>query len=161
MCFAYFRRIVFSAGVFLSPMALGQHADLMRFALPASVTTEDSIAVEIDGYDVTAFANLESNQLVLALEVPLTPGEHSLLVLAFAPNGEIATLLDQSLVIAPPTQQQSQWGTNASLNSSYRLDQSPDQDFAQVPELASQGALALRGLQQQGDWTVNAELDAL
>lgn len=161
MCFVNLCRLALAAGIAMAPVVWAQETATLRFDLHAPLSAEASLAVELDGYDVTAFASLVDGQLSLALDVALAPGRHTLQVLAFLPNGDISTLLDQSLTIDAPEQDIQHYGAHLSLDSSYRLDASPDDSYQAVRELASQGGLALRGLHQQGELTVQAELDAL
>lgn len=130
---------------------------LQTVALPEGTT----LAVELDGYDVSPFASFSATHLLLSLETPLAAGEHGLMVLAFLPNGDIETLLEQPVVVAPEQEHSRQWGANVTLDSSYRVGQKNKQEYQSVRHLASQSALALRGQERQGAWQMDAEIDAL
>ncbi|MET1079836.1 MAG: hypothetical protein ABWY06_17630 [Pseudomonas sp.] len=60
----------------------------------------DRLAVELDGYDVTALISRRETELQLDLPTPLGGGQHPLLVLVFYGNGDVATLLDATLEVA-------------------------------------------------------------
>lgn len=153
--------ITLAASICMAPLLAISSTDALRFDLRAPLAPEDNLAVELSGYDVTAFAQIIDGQLVLALDMALTPGSHPLQVLAFSPNGNITTLLDLSITIDSPVETTHSWGANASLDSSYRLDASPEADYDTVRRLASQGALALRSLHERDRVSVSTELDTL
>lgn len=145
----------------IAPQLAFAEIEAMRFELQTPPAPSDSLAVELNGYDVTAFAQIRDGQLVLALDMALAPGTHPLQVLAFAPNGNISTLLDLTITIDPSADTTHSWGANVSLDSSYRLDASPEADFNALRRLASQGGLALRSLHEREQVSVSTEVDAL
>lgn len=60
----------------------------------------DQLAVELDGYDVSALISRSDSDFLLDMPSPLADGSHPLLVLVFYANGNVATLLEASVEVA-------------------------------------------------------------
>ncbi|UTA48951.1 hypothetical protein L1F30_05240 [Simiduia sp. 21SJ11W-1] len=159
---SHFRRLLLALCLSLAAVN-GQAANTTQLALnlPQLPSPESSLAVELGGYDVTPFATIADGQLQLRLDMALAPGDYELQVLAFAPNGDIQSLLDQVLTITAPSEPSGQWSSQLSLDSSYRLDASEPDDYQAARHLASQGGWALRAAQLQDNLSLTVELDAL
>lgn len=119
------------------------------------------LSVELDGYDVSLFAQVEGTALSLQLQTSIAEGGHSINVLVFMPNGEIETLLEQTFDAQRLPSEMSDWKLNSTFATSYRLDQKEDADFEQLRELSGQGALAMGGSHQAERWEFTADLEAL
>lgn len=147
-------------------LALRAHADddprrYFSLTLPVEWPAGAELAVELDGYDITAFVQLNGRQLDVQMGTPLEQGAHQVSVLAFMTNGDIETLLDQPLLVGTSAGRHSSWQLSSAPDSSYRIAEKDNGEFDPVPELAGQGAIALRGLEQIGQWQFDSELDAL
>lgn len=150
----------------------------------------DQLAVELDGYDVTALLSRRDSEITLDLPTPLAEGSHPLLVLVFYADGNVATLLDtrvevaQSAVAAavqPAVQdgvdpessgqaeleQPVQQGTPyrysfyGLLSNNYRIDERTPSSYQGIPRYATNGAASYRGQGGGTDWQWQAELDAM
>ncbi|WP_145999184.1 hypothetical protein [Oceanicoccus sp. KOV_DT_Chl] len=158
---------LFSLGssVVLAQGGMAVRADQQNLAIELSQVVpaegQRTIAVELDGYDISAFSQVDGNSLNIQLQTPLAPGEHSLVVLMFLANGDIEQLLDQRLSVSSAGGVSSEWQANASLSSSYRMDQKENIDYAGVKHFSSNGGLSVRGREQRGKWQLETEVDAL
>jgi hypothetical protein len=126
--------------------------------MPTSNTA--TIAVELDGYDVSRFVELTDDGLVIRLGSAIAPGQHSLQVLYFHDNGDISTLLDQSIELQSAATI-SQWAMNSTLNSSYRAAEKEKVDYQGVNHTAANGGLQWRSQHQQGSWFAETQVDAI
>jgi hypothetical protein len=70
-------------------------------------------------------------------------------------------MLEQQLTIDAATERHSSWAVNSAPDSSYRVAEKESGELDDVPKLASQSALSLRGLERIGQWQFDTELDAL
>jgi len=76
--------------------------DHLNFSVPldAPLAAGDQLAVELDGYDVTALLSCTGGDCQLALPVPLAGGSHPLRAMIFYDNGDIATVLEARVQVA-------------------------------------------------------------
>ena len=116
-------------------------------------------AVELDGYDATAFATLSGEQLTLQLPSPLDSGSHSLNVIAFYNNGDSEAVQQETLVVTGDSA--NSWGHAISINNSYRSIGLEKEDFADEEHFSSNGAVVLQGQRQQGRAGLKMEVDSL
>ncbi len=148
----------------------------------------DQLAVELDGYDVTALASRRDGGLVLELQSPMGAGEHQLNVLVFYADGNIATLLEQAVSVhegaslgeqslaagtgegggaaggataEAGAQSASQYRLDAMLGAAYRSDQRDAADYADLPLHTGNGGLSYQASGLQDAWEWSAELDTL
>jgi hypothetical protein len=149
----------------------------------------DYLAVELDGYDVTALTTRNAGELVLEMPTRLSGGRHPLMVLVFYANGNVDTLLEASVEVAEPgSAQASEPGDGAAegaeaqrvdgsgsyaaagsrdhalyalFSNNYRVDERNPASYPDRPRYASNGGLSYRGqgAGEYGRW--QAELDAL
>ena len=72
----------------------------LSFSVPGleSVGAGDQLAVELDGYDVTALISRSDAAFLLDLSGPLGEGSHPLLVMVFHADGNVATLLEAEVL---------------------------------------------------------------
>ncbi len=136
---------------------------LLTVALPKKINTLDDaqLAVELDGYDVSLFANVEGVKLSLQLSTPIAEGPHELNVLVFLPDGEIETLLAQSFNAQPLPEASADWKLNSTLATNYRVDEKEEADFAEIRRLSGRGAVSASTYRQVGGWELSADMDAL
>lgn len=120
-----------------------------------------TIAVELDGYDISAFSQVDGSSLDIQLQAPLTQGDHSLVVLLFLANGDIEQLLDRRFTVSSAGGKTGEWQTSASLSSSYRMDQKENIDYAGAKHFSGNGGLSVLGKEQRGKWQVETEVDAV
>lgn len=73
----------------------------LSFSVPGleSVGAGDQLAVELDGYDVTALISRSDAAFLLDLSGPLGEGSHPLLVMVFHADGNVATLLEAEVQV--------------------------------------------------------------
>ncbi len=126
-----------------------------------ALTPGATVAVELDGYDLSAYSQVVDGNLSIDLQSPLTPGDHQLVVLLFLPNGDIEQLLDQRVVVTQASGRVSEWQSNGSLSGQYRIDQKENIDYQGVKHLSGNGGMTLRGTEQRGSWTLQTEIDAI
>lgn len=119
---------------------------------------DSSVVVEMNGYDITALSRVADGRVEISLETPLAAGDHELSVLLFLPNGEIELIADKSLSITPS---QSTSEFNATLNTTYRLDQKLEDSFADTKEFTGNGSLSWKDSQTSGKWRLEGEVEAL
>lgn len=132
----------------------------LSWVLPdTALQAEGSLAVELDGYDVSRFILISGNQLTISLDTPLSPGDHQVVVLLFRNNGEIETLLTDSVAVAAGDS--SQWQVNATLDTHYRVDAKDKADFKGVPHLGGTGGINATGQSVKGDWQVDTSIQAM
>lgn len=150
----------------------------------------DNLAVELDGYDVTALTSRQGGELLLDMPMQLSGGRHPLVVLVFYANGNVDTLLEASVEVADvevgesaspqvagpddglviddgtaPVAESSGGSREHSLyvllSNNYRIDEKNPENYADTPRYASNGGVSYRG---QGEGELGrwqAELDAL
>ena len=188
--------------VFLFGMLAGNaHADVLielapahdhlSFTVPLSVPLAegDQLAVELDGYDVTALLSCTAGDCQLALPVPLSAGMHPLRAMIFYDNGDIATVLEARVHVAGGDSSESleepgllpehmpddtvapslgngstmhvRQSISALFSSGYRLAEKQPDNYRGIPRLASNGGLSYRGSGESPDWRWDAELDAI
>ncbi|MES2817533.1 MAG: hypothetical protein V4812_00915 [Pseudomonadota bacterium] len=170
-------------------LSLGAQERQLNFSLLGldALASGDQLAVELDGYDVTALLTRSAEGLSLDLPTPLSGGSHPLLVLVFYANGNVATLLEASVQVEgaqvealpqadaaqtaeaptplPDTSAPAPAGASHShalqalLSNNYLLDQ--DGATTDSPRYASNGGLSYRGQGAGTDWQWQGELDAL
>jgi hypothetical protein len=112
--------------------------------LPASAFSHAgaSLAVDVNGYDLTPFARLEDDTLRVQLATPLDPGQYGLSILLLLPDGDAEVLLDATLeVIAAEGMQ---WSANAMLQTSFRVAEEPEEAFDGLERGHDQGQLIPR-----------------
>jgi hypothetical protein len=63
----------------------------------------DQLAVELDGYDVTALISRSESEFILDMPSPLASGKHPLLVMVFHADGNVATLLEAEVQVSGST----------------------------------------------------------
>lgn len=129
--------------------------------LPASAFASEvaSLSVDIDGYDVSDFGSLSGQTLEVALDTPLDVGEHALTVYLFLADGDAEVLLDTLLEI--PAGDGTQWSINSTLQTDYRMDQSPDADFQGVGRSSSAAGLSLQAEKAYSNWRLAADLETI
>lgn len=133
----------------------------MEYETPANKPI-DSIAVELDGYDVSQLVIFADNKVTVKLETPLAPGPHSVSVVAFFSDGEIETLVSETVdVFASQGIKTSSWNHNVLLSSEYRAAQGDDEDFQFSPHTTSRGAANLNGEVSTDKWELSFNADVL
>lgn len=140
------------------------HADDPRsfsVELPAAAFSSEgaAIAVDINGYDVTPFSQIETDTLWIALEAPLDPGQYALMVLLFLPDGGAEVLLDAVLDIAAP--EGVQWSAGILLQSSYRVAEGTREAFDSVARGNAKGGLSHEAERVAGAWQLGSALDVI
>lgn len=158
-------------GSLLATQVLAQNDDFLvsnanrqlSVVLPDRVKALDvsQLAVELDGYDVSLFAQVEGATLLIQLATPVAEGSHALNVLVFLPDGEIETLLEQQFNANRLPEDNSNWQLNSTFTTNYRVDEKEEADFNEIRELSGQGAIAASGVQQVGGWALSADINAL
>ena len=119
----------------------------------------ETISIELDGYDVSSFAQLVGTQITVQLSVPLDSGAHDIVVLVFYANGDVDTLLEQKLNVQ--NDGAVNWNHAISINNTYRADEKESSDFADRPRYNSNGAVALEGSVTKQNWQLTTEFEAL
>lgn len=163
----------------------------LSFSVPLSepLAAGDQLAVELDGYDVTALLSCAAGDCQLTLPVPLSAGTHPLRAMIFYDNGDIATVLEARVEVAggegsnaageqgaapgpalndaPAAAVRNasamvvRQSVNALFSSGYRLDEKQPSNYRGIPRLASNGGLSYRGSGEGSNWRWDAELDAI
>jgi hypothetical protein len=163
------RKIIVAALVALAQVAYAQENDLVlragnrsvRIELPPAALADPgaALSIDLDGYDVSLFSRIDGTTLEIDLETPLSAGQHLLSVLLFLPDGHVEVVLD--VVLDVPVVEGRQWSLNATLQSSYRMDQQPDLDFQGVDRTTTNGSVALAGGSTSGNWQFASAVDAI
>ena len=92
----------------------------------------DQLAVELDGYDVSALISRTDSDFLLDMPSPLADGSHPLLVLVFYANGNVATLLEASVEVT----------AGSAAPASDEMAAAPDQEMDTTEVLAAEPASA-------------------
>lgn len=148
----------YASNVLLEPSERSFVIELNRKVEPDFVS---SIAIEMDGYDVTPFGQVVDGQLQVNLQTQLAAGDHDISVLLFLPNGDIELIAEQVITVAASEITNTTSEFTSSLNTAYRLDQKPEEDFVGINELTGNGSLAWKGSRTTGKWQLEGELEAL
>lgn len=146
-----------------TPLALapGQQTLSIPLVLDRSRMPE-SLAVELDGYDLSPFASVSEAGLELALQVPLTSGTHELVVLAVYPDGAIETLSVHSLQVASSDLLSADnWDASATLDTSYLVAKKDSDDPQDSEYWTSSGGAIVQGAYAEGDMQLDTRLDVL
>lgn len=158
----------------------------LDFAVPlvAPLLPGDQLAVELDGYDVSAMLSCAGSNCSLALPVPLSGGVHQMRAMIFYDNGDIATVLEARVEVgsvpggaaetvpaassteraeepAAPMEAAAQQYFSALFSTGYRLDQQFDAQAQSVPRLTGNGGLSYLGAGSAEGWRWEAQLDAM
>jgi hypothetical protein len=129
--------------------------------LPASAFSHAgaSLAVDVNGYDLTPFARLEDDTLRVQLATPLDPGQYGLSILLLLPDGDAEVLLDATLeVIAAEGMQ---WSANAMLQTSFRVAEEPEEAFDGLERVTTKGSLSHEAEHLAGAWQLESALDVI
>ncbi|MEX1032598.1 MAG: hypothetical protein WDZ30_04510 [Cellvibrionaceae bacterium] len=144
------------------PIVLSTEDSGLSVVLPATAFQEGHrLAVEIDGYDVTAFARIEGTNLILQLDTPLPKGTHYLTVLLFLPNGNIETLVERSLTVRLSTQTNTQWYANSSFINSYRAGEKEESQYQGISHSSANGSLEAGSNTTNGRWQLDTRLQSM
>ena len=111
----------------------------LAFQAPLQDKAVSELTIELGGYDVTHFSRLEGEGVVIDLPSALDPGQYQAEVRVFYEDGEVQTLVQQLHTVAPPAA--TDWRVNASVNTSYRIDEKESRDFRDYDELHTSGGL--------------------
>ena len=179
------------AGPLAAEEALSVAADGSPLRIPVlgleTLGQTDQLAVELDGYDISALVERQDGELVLNLGGALSEGVHALQVLVFYADGNVATLYETSLQAGagavPAEQGQASAGGGADpavpaeqglsstarhsfsalLSNSYRAAEKDGDDYAGSSRQTSNGGLTYRGegAAPGSEWRWQAELDTL
>lgn len=133
----------------------------LSLTLPATAFQEGRrVAVEIDGYDVTAFARIEADSLILEMDTPFPKGTHYLTVLLFLPNGNIETLVERSLTVTLSSDTKTQWYANSSFISSYRAKEKNEDQYENHSRSSVNGSLEAGSRSERGRWQLDTRLQS-
>lgn len=129
--------------------------------LPAAAFSSEgaSIAVDVNGYDVTPFSQLKASTLTVALHTPLSPGQYALSVLLFLADGGAEVLLDATLEVAAP--EGMQWSAGVLLQTSYRAAEGPQEAFEGIAHGNAKGSLSHESELVAGAWQLGSALDLI
>jgi hypothetical protein len=127
--------------------------------VPESAFSREGIelAVDLDGYDVTAFARIEDRWLLVEFDVDLAAGEHALALVAFHADGSEETLADAVFEIAATDR--AEWALNTVLESNYRVQESSG-DYAGADVLANSGSISVSSEGTRGKGGYGAVVEA-
>lgn len=172
------------------PIAVNETLTEVSFEVEGltGIGSSDQLAVEVDGYDVTALMSRAGNRIAINVETPLAVGEHKVNVLVFYANGDISTLMEETLTIQQTATVESdsivavestgaesestpsdgatasanhQHTTNALLSNAYRVDEKNEINYEGVPSYTVNGGLSYRGQGAKNKWQWQAELDTI
>lgn len=118
-----------------------------------------SVAVELDGYDISSFISVSGDQLIVSLDTPLSPGEHHFIVLAFLANGNIETVLEDTVMIA--RSDATQWQVNATFDTHYRAGMKEKPEYQSVPHLGGTGGIDASNQTTNGNWQFDSRAQAM
>lgn len=129
-------------------------------ALPDAALAEEgaSLSIDLDGYDISQFAELDGSTLQIILDSPVSAGEHALTVYLFHENGEAEIVLQEDLFIESTGVA---WELNTTFQTNYRADESSELDFDGVDNSSNSGSIALRAEKSSGNWQIGAGVDAI
>lgn len=132
----------------------------MSWDLPeAALRADGRLAVELDGYDISPFTEISDNRLTIKLDTPLTPGSHQLAVVVFLANGDIETVMTETLDVA--ASDQTEWQANATLDSHYRAAMKDKSEYQAIPHAGSTGGINASSRTTQGNWQVDSTVQAM
>lgn len=133
----------------------------LSVGLPSSAFSRAgaALAIDLDGYDVSAFSRVDGTTLEIELETPLSGGQHALSVLLFLPDGAAEVVYDGLLDV--PQIEGAQWSLNTTLQTNYRASQHPDLDFEGFDRAAGDGSLSLGAERTSGKWQLASAVDAI
>jgi hypothetical protein len=150
---------------FAQPPAIAVASGQTQITVPLELNLArepESIAVELDGYDISAFVTPTGSQLELSLDIALSPGPHELVVLVNYPDGSIEMLVNQTLEVAGSSFfSADNWTGNVALETSYLTLKETPEDFQNTEHLHTSGGTAIEGAYSKGDWLFNVEAEAL
>jgi hypothetical protein len=132
-----------------------------RLELPATAFSREgaSIAVDVNGYDVTPFSHVDANELRVSLETPLAGGEYPVSVLLFLPDGGVEVLVDSILEVVEADGLQ--WRANGLLQTSYRVAEGSEDAFDGIGRSTTKGSASYEADRVAGPWGLGAALDVL
>jgi len=133
----------------------------LGLTLPDAVfSTEDAnLSVDLDGYDVSAFAHIDGSRLLVDLEIPLTAGQHALSVFLFYPDGRAEVVVEE--LLDAPVIQGSEWSFSTLFQTSYRADEKPTTDYDGIDSVANTGSMSFQVESRSGGWRTGAALDTM
>lgn len=144
------------------PIELEAQESSFSLQLPVSTFQEgQSLAVEIDGYDVTTFARIQEASLILEMDTPFQEGVHYLTVLLFLPNGNIETLVERSLSVTRTREASTEWYANSSFTSNYRAKEKDGGAYEGISSGSSNGSLEAASTTNAGDWQLSTRLQSI
>ncbi|NIA26643.1 MAG: hypothetical protein GWP02_01210, partial [Desulfobulbaceae bacterium] len=118
-----------------------------------------SLSVDIDGYDVSAFARIDGSRLLLDLEIPLTAGQHALSVFLFYPDGRAEVVVEASL--DAPEIPGTEWSFNTLFQTNYRADEKPTADYDGIGSVTNTGSMSFQVESRSGGWRTGAAIDSM
>lgn len=138
-------------------------ADQRSFSLelpPAALTLADAtLAVDLDGYDLTPFSRVDGTVLRVDLDSPLPPGEYLLSLILFFADGGAEVLLDTLLEV--PAADGATHNLSGMLQASYRIAEGPADAFAGADDTAAKGSVSYQGERRSGAWRLGAGADLI
>lgn len=157
----FFCSIAAIASAQTGPVSLAANHKSLGIELPASAFTTAGtfLSIDIDGYDVSEFAEIKDSTLYVNLDIPLDGGGHVVTVYQFPESGDGQVLLEAQIEV--PASTAALWSLNSTLQSNYRADESPEDEFAGVGETANAGNLSLQVQKASGNWQFDSRLEAL
>ncbi len=139
-------------------IALDANAQSVTIPLPPAHggDVQQSLIVELDGYDVTALIERTDTGLNLPTRgLDLAAGSHALRILAAGESGDIDTLVEHVLDVRMNARS---WHgrSNVLLGSLHRIDEDPAEDFAGVRGDDQRALLELDAQSADARWALRA-----
>ncbi len=143
-------------------LALAQNVEPIRLAFqqPLQDKGVSDLTVELGGYDVTHFAELEGREgVVVRLPNVLEPGQYRADVRVFYEDGEVQTLVEQLITVTAPAGVA--WQANATLSPSYRYAERETADFVPYDHLHTTAGLQANAAVTGAVYDVHAGIQTL
>ncbi len=153
---AYAALVFAQSGIVLAP---GNRVVSMQLPDGAFGHENASLSVDIDGFDVTPYARVDGNTLIVELDIPLDQGQHSFALYLFHANGDADVLVDG--LIEAPKVVGGNWDLTTTLQANYRTSEKPSADYAGINELGGSGGLSFVGEHVSGSMSLNAKADVI
>lgn len=131
----------------------------LQFQHPPKGKPVSYFSVEIGGYDVTQFAHFSDTGVTVTVESDLEPGNYEAYVVAYYEDGEVETLTETMLSIAPKSH--TQWSINSTLSTQYRVDEDDQADYSNSDHWQSNAAIDGALTYQNGNARVDARIQAI
>lgn len=138
--------------------------ETLQVALPSEGAAPGAtLQFELDGYDIAAVVQVADDVVSIPVAtLGLTPGEHTLRILAAQENGDLDTLAEHTLDVYQREGVRAaaqEW--NVLLGSQYRIAQHPDEAFEGAGRGSNTALAEWQGDYDRGTWIAGGAIQAI